>query len=273
MVKIREIHTNNYISKTKLPVADYAINPYVGCAHKCMYCYAEFMRRFTGHPNEIWGDFVDVKLCHNEIKTEKLAGRRIFIGSVTDPYMPCEAKYQITRSVLRQLIGCDAVIDIQTKSALVTRDIDILQQIPNLKVGFSICTLDDNFRKGVEPCAGRIEDRIKALEQLHAAGIRTYIFMSPMFPGITDFKSVIRRTGKSTDEYWFENLNLRAGYRTRVLNYIQEHYPKLMPLYDEIYRQKNMSYWEQLSLEIDDFCAEFGCICHNYFYHEKIKKK
>lgn len=273
MVIIREIQTNNYISTTKLPVSDYAVNPYVGCSHKCMYCYAEFMRRFTGHHNEIWGDFVDVKLCDKKINIEKLSGSRIFIGSVTDPYMPCEAKYKITRSILKQLINCDAMIDMQTKSSLVTRDIDILRQIPNIKVGFSICTLDDNFRKGVEPCAGRIEDRVKALKQLHDAGIHTYIFMSPMFPGITDFKAVIRHTSEITDEYWFENLNLRAGYRTRVLNFIQENYPELMPLYDEIYRKKNMDYWEQLSFEIDEFCTDNGCICHNYFYHEKIKKK
>lgn len=273
MVKYELVHTNSYISKTKLPVADYAINPYIGCSHKCMYCYAEFMRRFTGHHDEEWGEFVDIKLCNKQINTKKLSGSSIFIGSVTDPYMPCEAKHKITQSILTQLIDCDASIDLQTKSALVARDIDILKQIPNIKVGFSICTLDDTFRKDMEPCAGRIEDRIKALEQLHAAGIRTYIFMSPMFPGITDFKAIIRRTSDIADEFWFENLNLRSGYRTRVLHYIEKNCPELVPLYDEIYRKRNMQYWEQLSKEIDDFCTGYGCTYHNYFYHEKIKKK
>lgn len=273
MVKIREVYTNNYISQTKLPVSDYVINPYIGCSHKCMYCYAEFMRRFTGHPKEEWGHFVDVKHCNKRLNTNILSSSRVFIGSVTDPYMPCEAKYKITHSILTQLIECNARIEMQTKSALITRDIEIIKQIPNIKVGFSICTLDDGFRKDIEPCAGQIEDRIKALEQLHAAGIRTYIFISPMFPGITDFKSIIHRTSSITDEFWFENLNLRSGYRTRVLNYIKKHYPELISLYDQIYQKKNMQYWEQLSNEIDNFCIDYGCTYHNYFYHEKIKKK
>lgn len=272
MIKVKEIKVNSYISKTKLPVADYAINPYTGCPHKCMYCYAEFMKRFTNH-NEDWGDFLDVKRCDKPVDNRKLDGTSVFIGSVTDPYNPFEKTYKITRTILKQLTGCTADIDLQTKSSLITRDIDIIRRIPNIKVGISLCTLDDDFRKEMEPFASAIDSRLYALRKLHEAGIHTYIFMSPMFPGITDFKEIIKQTSSFTDEFWFENLNLRAGYRTKVLAYIAEKYPHLSSLYDAIYHRKDMTYWEQLSDEIDLFCKSYGCEYHNYFYHEKIKKK
>lgn len=272
MVQVQEIKANNYVSTTKLPVSDYAINPYVGCPHKCTYCYAEFMRRFTGHTEE-WGDFLDVKRCDKPLNLKKLNDTRVFIGSVTDPYNPFEAKYKVTQNILTQLIGSTARIEMQTKSSLITRDIETIKQIPHIKIGISLCTLDDNFRKQMEPGASPIEDRIAALKQLHEAGIYTYVFMSPMFPGITDFKAMIRHTSTFTDEFWFENLNLRAGYRTKVLAFIADQYPQLVDLYDEIYKQRNMAYWEQLSGKIDDFCRSYGYVYNNFFYHEKIKKK
>ncbi|MGL5435483.1 MAG: radical SAM protein [Lachnospiraceae bacterium] len=272
MVQINERKVNSYVSKTKIPTSDYVINPYVGCPHKCMYCYAEFMKRFTGH-DEDWGDFLDVKRCDKPINTQKLIGTTVTIGTVTDPYNPFERKYEITQSILKQLAGSTVRFDLITKSCLVTRDIELLQQIPNLKVVLSFSSLDDNFRKRMEPFASSVQDKIAALQELHQAGIDTCVFMSPMFPGITDFKKIIEATRDLANEYWFENLNLRAGYYTRVMSFIKEYYPQLTSLYDEIYRKKNMSYWELLSNEIDDFCTSTGCTYHNYFYHEKIKKK
>jgi DNA repair photolyase len=272
VIQVREIKVNSYISPTKLPVSDFAINPYVGCPHKCTYCYAEFMKRFTGHTEE-WGDFLDAKICSKAINTKKLDGTRVFIGSVTDPYNPFEAKYNITQNILKQLIGSTAKIEMQTKSSLITRDIELIQQIQHIKIGISLCTLDDDFRKQMEPGATSIDERIEALKKLHQSGIYTYVFISPIFPGITDFKAIIQRTSGFTDEFWFENLNLRAGYRTKVLNFISANYPQLIRLYDEIYRQKNMSYWEHLSNEIDGFCQTHGHTYNNFFYHEKIKKK
>ena len=271
-VIIKEITVNDYISASKLPSADYVINPYVGCRHKCIYCYAEFMKRFTGH-NEEWGDFTDVKMCSKPINLKKIENSSVLIASVTDAYNPYEHKFKITQSILKQLANCNANIEILTKSSLVTRDIDLLNQIPNVRVGISMNSLDDGFRKQIEPFASSVEKRIGALKLLHESGINTYLFMSPIFPEITDFKEIVNAVKDYTDVFCFENLNLRAGYLPRVLNYIEKYYPHLSDLYREIYIAKNMNYWENLSDSIDEYCSESKINYKMYFYHDKIKKK
>ena len=117
---IRHIGTRSVISKTDLPVCDYAANPYVGCTHACGYCYASFMKRFTGHP-EPWGTFLDVKHWPEIRDPSKYAGTEIFIGSVTDPYNPQEAEFGRTRELLEQLRGSGAKLSIATKSDLRSR--------------------------------------------------------------------------------------------------------------------------------------------------------
>ena len=119
---IKEIEVKGIMTKSNLPVSDYSINPYVGCAHACKYCYASFMKRFTDHP-EPWGEFVDVKNWKPIQKAEKYAGKEAFFGSVTDCYQPCEAKYMRTRLLLEQLQGSGISISIATKSDLVLRDL------------------------------------------------------------------------------------------------------------------------------------------------------
>lgn len=101
-MKINKVLTKNIITKSNLPDADFVINPYIGCTHSCIYCYARFMKRFTGH-NEKWGQFVDVKINISKTISEtskKIKYKSVFMSSVTDPYMPIENKYQITRKKL-----------------------------------------------------------------------------------------------------------------------------------------------------------------------------
>ena len=105
-INIREIEVKSYITKSQLPGIDFVINPYVGCPHKCIYCYAEFMKRFVNEHNiEDWGDFLDVKKCSIPINLNKIKkDKKVLISSVTDPYNPYECKYKITRSILKQFI-------------------------------------------------------------------------------------------------------------------------------------------------------------------------
>lgn len=107
-----KIMTNDYLTKSNLPASDYA---YIGCPHACKYCYASFMKRFTGH-DEKWGEFIDIKECDKPINIKKLKGKSVFITSVTDCYNPFEEKYMITRKILEQLINADCQITISTKS-------------------------------------------------------------------------------------------------------------------------------------------------------------
>ncbi len=271
---IKEINSSSYVSKSKLPDADYVINPYVGCPHKCIYCYAEFMKRFSGHSREEWGDFLDVKKCGKAIDGASFCETdTLLFGSVTDAYNPFEKKYKITRKILEQLVPCEARIEILTKSDLVLRDIDIFKKMSNVYVGVSMNTMDDIFRKEIEPYASSIERRINTLKTLHDEGIPTYLFMSPIFPGLSDYKEVIKNTYKYVDYTCFENLNLRGGYLPRVMGYIKESYPDYHDLFKSIYWNKNITYWEELKKEIEEYCRTLGIEYRFYFYHEKIKKK
>lgn len=107
---IKIIDTKSILTKSNLPVSDYSVNPYVGCTHACKYCYASFMKRFFNHP-EPWGEFLDVKDWPRIQHSEKYAGKELFFGSVTDPYLPQKETYQRTRKLSEQLRNSDITDD------------------------------------------------------------------------------------------------------------------------------------------------------------------
>ncbi|MDR0638337.1 MAG: radical SAM protein [Spirochaetaceae bacterium] len=158
MITITEIETKSILTKTALPSGDFVANPYVGCPHKCMYCYADFMRRFTNH-GEKRGDFLDVKRCDKKINVD-MRDKTIILSSVTDAYNPFEQKFKVTRELLKQFVHSQVKIDILTKSALVLRDRDLFRQIPGIRIGISLNTLDDTIRKTLEPYASSVNKRI-----------------------------------------------------------------------------------------------------------------
>ena len=284
---IQEIKVKSVFSKSNLPVCEYSVNPYVGCTHACQYCYASFMKRFTGHP-EPWGEFLDVKYWPEIKHPQKYAGKELFIGSVTDPYNPQEEVYGRTRALLTQLQGSGAKISIATKSDLILRDLDLIKSFPDARVSWSINTLDETFREDMDKAVS-IQRRLAAMEAFHKAGVRTTCFISPIFPGITDVKAIIQRAKAHCNLIWLENLNLRGGYKTIIMDYIQEKQPGLLPLYQEIYIKNDRSYWELLDVELKAWAAEIDLdyvtnddsmsrpfeappIIVNFFYHSEIKK-
>lgn len=284
---IQEIQVKTVLTKSNLPVSDYSVNPYVGCSHACKYCYASFMKRFTNHP-EPWGAFLDVKYWPEIKNPEKYAGKELFISSVTDPYNPQEEKFRRTRALLEQLSGSGVRLSIQTKSDLVLRDMDLIREFPDARVGFSINTLDEDFRADMDSAVS-IERRLAAMKDLHDAGIRTSCFMSPMFPGITEVEAIIDRVKNQCNFIWLENLNLRGSYRSVILQCIREKRPELYPLYEEIYIHGNRAYWEALDGRVRAYALQNGLeyvrdddtvsrpfdeppVIVNFFYHEEIKK-
>lgn len=266
----KEIQVKNYITKSNLPASDYVINPYVGCPHSCKYCYASFMKRFTGHQEE-WGTFIDIKQCDKEIDIKKLENKRVFLSSVTDCYNQFEEKYKITRKILEKLKDANCYVEISTKSKLILRDLEILKQIKNLKVAMSINTLNENFKNDMDN-ASTIKERLEALKKLHESGIYTILFMSPIFPYITNFKEIVEISKNYIDEYWFENLNLRGDYKNKILFYIQEKYPQFLNQYNDIYIKGNKQYWHDLAEEIKNYCESNNINYKNYFYHEELVK-
>lgn len=189
-ILIRDVETKNIMTKSTLPVGGYSVNPYVGCTHGCKYCYASFMKRFTGH-TEPWGTFLDVKHWPAIKNPRKYAGQRVVIGSVTDGYLPQEEQFENTRKLLEQLKDSGAEILICTKSDLVVRDIDLLKEMGKVTVSWSINTLDEDFKNDMDNAVS-IQRRLDAMKQVYDAGIRTVCFIAPVFPGITDFEAILK---------------------------------------------------------------------------------
>jgi DNA repair photolyase len=188
---ISEIHAKGILSKSK--VYDYVVNPYGGCQHACSYCYARFMKRFTGH-QEPWGEYVDVKINAPELLAKEITRKKpgqVWVSGVCDPYQPVEAKYGLTRRCLDILIHYDWPITIQTRSPLVLRDLDLIKKGKDIVVGMSITTADENIRKIFEPHAPSIKQRIQALDELHRAGIRTFAMIAPLLPGAEGLVSLL----------------------------------------------------------------------------------
>jgi DNA repair photolyase len=183
-LKLQKIKVKSILSKSGIPGADYCINPYVGCSHGCTYCYATFMKRFTGH-TEPWGTFVDVKIITTEVLHKQLLKAvkgKVMISSVTDAYQPIEARYKSTRQCLEVLLKHQFPVDILTKSPLVLRDTNLFRKFKNIDVGITITTNNERIRKVFEPNAPPISARINALKTLHSHGIKTYTFIGPVLP-------------------------------------------------------------------------------------------
>lgn len=179
---LREIKVKTILSRSQ--IYEYTLNPYVGCFYACVYCYARFMKIFSGH-SERWGDFVDVKinapeLLRKEIEKKKLG--RVWISGVCDPYQPLEKRYRLTRKCLEIFVEKGWPVTIQTKSPLVLRDLDLIKGAKDIEVGFTITTADDGIRRIFEPQAPTIESRINALKQIHNEGIRTFAMIAPVLP-------------------------------------------------------------------------------------------
>ena len=250
-MKITQKEAKTILTPSKLPGADYVVNPYSGCAFGCVYCYADFTRRFTGHIDDKWGEYVDIKINTPEIfekelnklsrsvvkKNEFKQGDKpvIFFGSVTDPYQGVEAKYKLTRKCLKIVSKSDIKEDIKisllTKSPLVTRDIDIFKQIPNLEVGITITSTDDEVSRMFESCAPSSSLRIKALEELNKEGINTYAFVGPLLPHfVANEKSLeelfrsIKESG--TNVVWVEHINLKGKKMIRLIELVGDRLSK-----------------------------------------------
>jgi DNA repair photolyase len=179
---VKEIAAKSILSKSQ--IYDYALNAYVGCQHQCLYCYAKFMKRFTGH-REPWGAFVDVKINAPELLAREVRKKKkgnVWISGVCDAYQYAEKKYQVTGRCLAILVDNEWPITIQTKSPLVLRDIEILKRSADVEVGFTITTADEKVRRIFEPGAPPIAKRVEALKILHQAGIRTFVMIAPLLP-------------------------------------------------------------------------------------------
>lgn len=252
---VGEVNIKTYLSKSKLPGVDYTINPYVGCPHKCVYCYAEYMKKFTAHP-EPWGEFLDVRRCPVPLRPYMLFHTQVMLSSVTDAYNPYEKDFRLTRKLMEQLVFCQAHVRVLTKSPLIVRDMDLFKKLPSFEGALSFSSSKESFRQLAEPGASTVEEKINALKTLKENGLSTAVVIAPIFPQITDWKEIIRLTRPYTDRYHFDALNMRPAYQKRVMQFIARNFPDTLDLYASIYEKEDISYWRHLQQEINDFCTQ-----------------
>jgi DNA repair photolyase len=223
------------------------------------------MRFRAGAEGKQWGEFVNAKVNAPAILLREITRRpkgTTWLSAVTDPYQPIEKKYELTRRCLEVLLRHKFPIWIQTKSSLVVRDIDLIVKFPEKDVGFTILTLDDEIRKGIEPGASPIGERIAALEGLSKRGVRTFAFIGPILPLITDSEETLRPLLRDlvkvgTSQILFDRLNLRWGVWPSIKNFLEKNYPSLLPKYREIMWHPT-NYFEDLKNLINELCKETG---------------
>lgn len=168
-------------------------------------------------------------------------------------------------SIIEKEIGRKIEGDISLNTSL------LLKKFSNLKVAVSINTIDENYKDDMDN-ASSILERMDTLKQLHNAGIYTVLFISPIFPVLTNYKNIIDLTKEYVSEYWFENLNLRGNYKETILSYIKTKHSELLPLYNSIYNDKNNDYWTETGSNIEAYCKSNGIKYENYFYHDELVK-
>jgi len=181
---IRETWCKSALTISKLPGIEYSLNPYVGCQHACVYCYVPSVMHLK---RDEWGKTVHAKVNIPSVLQKEIKKRSrgiVGISTSTDAYQPAEKRYELTRKCLMVLARHDWPVDILTKSDLVLRDIDILARLSDVRVGFTIPTLNDKSRRLLEPHAPSIERRLSALRECGENGLRTYVFCGPLFPDV-----------------------------------------------------------------------------------------
>ena len=260
----REITVKSALTPSGIGGIDYALNPYVGCRHACVYCYAVFMKRFTGHHEE-WGEFVDVRVNAPEVVARQLRRLKpgtVNLGTVTDGYQPAERKYQVSRGCLWALAPYEAFpTTVLTKNKLVLRDLDVLTQMKNIEVAFTVTTLDEKVRAVLEPHASPTLERIEALGRLHEAGIRTWAFFGPALPVFSDSQEHVDALFAALAEagvghVLVDALNLKGDLWGRLQRVLKASFPDVLGEYRFIWRDRN-GYLERLTRNVTRAAERF----------------
>lgn len=208
-VRVVERRARSIYTKSRIPGVSWSINQYVGCAFACEYCYAKFLTRWKDYGR--WGSWVEVKTNAPELARKHVSGS-VVMSTVSDPYQPIEAELNLTRRVLRHMDKRNE-LSVLTKSPLVTRDIDLFREFRTIEVGLTINGFTGREKRLFEPLTPVHEARVSALKELHEAGLKTYAFISPIIPKVTDVSTIVEDTRGFADYYFFEVLNLRAAGR------------------------------------------------------------
>ncbi len=230
---------------------EWSLNPYMGCAHRCTFCYVRAFEARADRPwDDRYGSSIRVKTNIAEVLRRELARpswrhEAVAIGAATDPYQPAEGRYRLTRSCIEALAEAANPFSIITRGPLIVRDIDVLAEASRrarVSVTFSAPTLDLEIWRRTEPGTSPPRQRLRALSLLVEAGVDARIGMAPILPGLSDrpelLSEVVREArAAGATGIWANLLYLRPGTREHFLGALERDWPELLPRYEQLYRR------------------------------------
>jgi DNA repair photolyase len=231
---------------------DWSLNPYMGCVHRCTFCYVRAFERRADRPSDDrYGTSIRVKVnvadvLRRELARPSWARECVAIGAATDPYQPAEGRYRLTRACIEALGEARTPFSIITRGPMIVRDVDVLVEAArraSVSVTFSIPTLDEDVWRKTEPSTAHPRQRLRAVAKLVEAGIKTGVGMAPVLPGISDRPEQLREVvkaarGAGATGVWTNLLFLRPGTREHFLENLAQDWPELVPRYRELYRNR-----------------------------------
>ncbi len=247
-----EIHAKSVLNRVQGMPFKWSINPYRGCTHACIYCYARLTHRYLDQDGvRDWSSRIFVKVNAPEVLRRELARpawrrEQVHIGTATDPYQPAEGTYRITRRILEALRDAETPVALVTKSTMVVRDRDVLRELargPGALVMFSLTTVDPALAREIEPDVPPPQRRLEAMRALGEAGVATGVLLAPVLPGISDGEEQLAAVVAAARAYgasalFTNTLHLGDVTREAFFAYLEHKRPALVPEYERLYRGK-----------------------------------
>jgi DNA repair photolyase len=274
-VEYREEPCRSALNRVKGMRFNWSLNPYMGCVHRCTFCYVRaFERRAERPADDRYGTSIRVKINVAEVLRVELARpswerEQVTIGAATDPYQPAEGRYRLTRACLEALAEAGNPFSIITRGPMIVRDLDVLATAArraSVSVTFSIPTLDEEVWRKTEPSTAHPRQRLRAVSMLVQAGIKAGVGMALILPGISDRPEQLREVVRAAREagatgIWTNLLFLRPGTRERFLEHLAQDWPELLPHYRQLYRARAYLGAEEtrpIRRQVSALAREFG---------------
>ena len=252
-VEYREEPCRSALNKVRGMSFKWSLNPYMGCVHRCTFCYVRgFERRAERPSDDRYGRSIRVKtnvaeVLRRELASPRWTGEHIAMGTATDPYQHCEGRYRLTRGIIEVIGDFENPLSMLTKSTMILRDLALykrLNEVAPLTISMSVGTLDEDVRRVVEPGTAPGRKRLEILSRFADAGIRTGVLVAPILPGLTDddehLEEVVGACAAAGVDYASPIvLHVRSSIREHFMPWMQEHYPWLYPHYVELYGRRS----------------------------------
>jgi DNA repair photolyase len=249
-VEYREEPCRSALNRVKGMMFEWSLNPYMGCVHRCTFCYVRAFEKRADRPSdERYGTSIRVKVNVVDVLRKELArasweGDTVAVGAATDPYQPAEGKYKLTRGCIEAFSAASNPFSLITRGPMIVRDLDVLTEAARraeVSITFSIPTLDEEVWRKTEPSTAHPRQRLRAVKELVDAGIKVGVGMAPILPGISDKPEQLREVVKAAREagatgVWTNVLFLRPGTREHFLEHLAEDWPEQLEHYRDLYK-------------------------------------